>query len=183
MEVMRRLKTGWYSGMNVANAPITAEGGMGWYVFEVIAMNSSAAIYSICVATNPSNRKQYVGFIYNGVWSGWKQIATATPPQEYNLPLTDGITNIEGTASKYWINQNSTVHVEISVQSDSELQRESLIATLPSGFIPTRNQSRIVTNGAFVTVLTTGEIKLFTENTENFPANQWICVEFNYAIF
>ena len=138
---MRRLKTGWYSGMNVANAPTTTEGGVGWYVFEVIAMNSSAAIYSICVATNPYNRKQYVGFIYDGVWSGWKQIATATPPQKFNLPLSDGYetyASSSGYENVYYKDQEGIVSVEISIRKIDGFKTGSYsaIAQLPEGFRP-----------------------------------------------
>lgn len=113
----------------------------------------------------------------------WQKLATATPPQEYDLPLAEGITNIVGTESKYWRSQDSTVHVEISVQSASDLPYESLIGTLPVGFIPTKNQPRIAAPGAFVTVLTTGEIKLFTVDSASLPATQWICAEFNYKTY
>ena len=136
---------------------------------------------------SPADGETYAGFVLvrkninNAGWTAWYRFATATPPQVYDLPLAVGITNIDGTTSKYWMNQDSTVHVEISVQSASELASEALIGTLPVGFIPAKNQPRIATPGAFVTILTTGEIRLFTEGGGTLKSNQWICMEFNYA--
>lgn len=117
---------------------------------------------------------------YDGTWTGWVKNATATPPQVYDLPLAVGITNIDGTTSKYWMNQDSTVHVEISVQAASELADASLVATLPEGFLPAESQPRYIGNDAFLTIQPGGEIQLFLRGGGSLPARRWICAEFNY---
>lgn len=35
---------------------------------------------------------EYVNHVINDAWFGWRQYVTATPPQEFNLPLADGVT-------------------------------------------------------------------------------------------
>ena len=67
-------------------------------------------------------------------WSDWKPIATATPPQEYNLPLAEGIT--AAPAAIYYKTQDSIVHVEIMVSG--EFAGETAVAVLPVGFRPKR---------------------------------------------
>lgn len=166
------------------NPPELQHGGTLFGFLDVYVQGSPSWIMQVF---SPADNVTYVGNVFirkninNAGWTNWYCFATATPPQEYDLPLATGITNITGTTSRYWKNQDSTVHVEISVQSASELAREALIGTLPVGFIPAKNQPRIATPGAFVTILTTGEIRLFTEGGGTLKSNQWICMEFNYA--
>lgn len=68
-----------------------------------------------------------------GHWSEWKTLATATKPQEFALPLAEGIT----TSSRcvYWKNQFD----EVTVICDCNIPKgvsAAAFATLPSGFRP-----------------------------------------------
>lgn len=68
----------------------------------------------------------------------WAKIATATPPQEYDLPLAEGFTS-GGNANTYWKDQFGVVHVEFCVQkSSSTYELNDVFATLPAGFRPKR---------------------------------------------
>ena len=65
---------------------------------------------------------------YGNKWTGWAKIATATPPQEYDLSLADGIS---GTA-KYCKTQEGVVLIHGWVQNlaKPEQGKLSIIATL-----------------------------------------------------
>lgn len=62
-------------------------------------------------------------------WSVWRSFATATPPREYDLPLSSGIT---GTAKYYKTNEGLIViHGWVLGVS-----LNTVLATLPEGFRP-----------------------------------------------
>ncbi len=67
-------------------------------------------------------------------WSGWVQIATATPPQEYDLPLAAGWT---GTI-KYFRTQENVVTVHGEISKAGGIVAYSVFSTLPIGFRPDR---------------------------------------------
>lgn len=67
-----------------------------------------------------------------GHWSEWKTLATATPPQEFSLPLADGI----GGSARYIKTQESIVYIFGWITG---AQLESEIAILPEGFRPKYN--------------------------------------------
>ncbi|WP_125116500.1 hypothetical protein [Agathobaculum sp. Marseille-P7918] len=64
----------------------------------------------------------------------WIKLATATPPQEYELPLAADITNY--ATSVYHKNQFNEVSVRVSVSVTNAIQNGATIATLPEGFRP-----------------------------------------------
>ncbi|WP_125116501.1 hypothetical protein [Agathobaculum sp. Marseille-P7918] len=65
--------------------------------------------------------------------SPWYRVATGTPPQEYNLPLVDGIS---GTA-KYSKDQFGIVRVYMAAVKDSgTITNNEILGTLPEGFRP-----------------------------------------------
>lgn len=79
---------------------------------------------------------RYVGEeMGTGVLNGrWAKLATATPPEEYNLLLSDGISVQDGLTAVYRKNQFG----EVVVHGDlvGQMQNGSVIATLPAGFRP-----------------------------------------------
>lgn len=63
-------------------------------------------------------------------------VAIATPPQEFNLPLADGIEN-GGNTSTYWKSQEGIVYVRWCVmKTGGNHQNGDVFATLPEGFRP-----------------------------------------------
>lgn len=69
-------------------------------------------------------------------FNGWKPVAIATPPQEFDLPLANGIEN-GGNTSAYWKSQEGIVFVRFSVmKAGSHHQNNDVFATLPEGFRP-----------------------------------------------
>lgn len=67
-------------------------------------------------------------------WIGWREIATATPPEGYNLSLSDGISVQEGLSAVYSKDQFGRVVVYGNLVG--QMQNGSVIATLPAGFRP-----------------------------------------------
>lgn len=69
-------------------------------------------------------------------WNEWKQVSIATSPQEFDLPLANGIEN-GGNTSAYWKSQEGIVFVRFSVmKTGSHHQNNDVFATLPEGFRP-----------------------------------------------
>lgn len=114
--------------------------------------NSFAGIDQCIVTTyayNLNAARQIVSFLDNtGVkyrlaigedqWGAWKQISTATPPQEFDLPLASGFSNGGGGNSVYWKDQFNQVHFLVSVTNQNSLSSGDVIATLPAGFRPSK---------------------------------------------
>ena len=80
---------------------------------------------------------------WNGInWSKWARIATATPPQEFDLPLADGWTGL----AKYYKTQENICFIELDILKNATIQNGEVLATLPEGFRPSylRMQPAIV---------------------------------------
>lgn len=134
LEVMRRLKTGWYAGTNVANAPTTVSGGVGWYTFDVVAMGPGPEIYSVCIATHVYGGERYLGYIYNDIWSGWVPLPAQILPKVYPLPMAEGVTS---TGLTYWKDGMNNVALSGTFSFHSAPGPSQMIGTLPEGYRPT----------------------------------------------
>lgn len=132
LAVMAENKCGWFAGSDVKNAPTNGPGGSGWYTYTVTAMNGTAD-YQTCMCTNPYSGTSYIGSRYNKTWSGWKPIVTATPPQEYNLPLAEGFS--PHRRCTYFKSQEGIVTVIYEAKT-SRINDDMVLATLPVGFRP-----------------------------------------------
>lgn len=115
------------------NVPITGGGWEQWTQLLVIT-----GLYS-------DNTTQIMPIYYTGdvwlrtikapgVWTPWRKISIATPPQEYDLPLAEGMSAVNPCT--YRKNQFSEVSVGGSASGTIEVG--TAIATLPSGFRPTK---------------------------------------------
>ena len=71
-------------------------------------------------------------------WSAWEPIATATPPQEYDLPLADGWTVILGHAATYSKNQFDQINIVLGLSTTELQMSEKPVFTVPVGFRPSR---------------------------------------------
>ena len=74
-------------------------------------------------------------------WQDWKQIVLATPPQEFDLPLAEGVTALQPCT--YWKNQFG--EVTIGGCTSGAVSDGSTIATLPEGYRPSRYVERPAT--------------------------------------
>ena len=67
-------------------------------------------------------------------WEEWKQLATATPPEEYDIPFRSGW-QANGMKATYCKSQEGICIVNCAVHGTGTAS-ENFIATLPSGFRP-----------------------------------------------
>lgn len=79
-----------------------------------------------------NSTRMYTRACLSGSWSQWEPIATATPPQEYDLPLADGITALQPCT--YYKNQFG--EVTLGGCTSGLVSDGVTIATLPEGFRP-----------------------------------------------
>lgn len=106
----------WYAGSLLVNVP-----GSAWTLYLF----------------NTTTREAICNFTVSGEWNGWISIATATKPQEFDLPLASAYTG----QVKYLKTQENMVLVDINVGSSdgSEISNNNMtLATLPAGFRPSR---------------------------------------------
>ena len=116
------------------NVPITGGGWEQWTQLLVIT-----GLYS-------DNTTQIMPIYYTGdvwlrtikvpgVWTPWRKISIATPPQQFDLPMAEGL--IQSSASWYSKDQFGQVHVHGAISAGSgSLGRDTLVATLPEGYRP-----------------------------------------------
>ena len=116
---------------------------------------------------------KWIGYYNAGTssskWSGWTKISTATPPQEYNLPLTEGIT--EQVHTSYCKSQEGLVFISGWVKGAA---KSGTIAILPVGYRPRYAQQIVVPQSsdsdkndtARIEIYTSGEIRLIGVGNE-----------------
>ena len=99
-------------------------------------------------------------------------IATATPPQEFDLPLAEGVNIIANHPALFWKNQFCEVTVVVSATKSAPFSDVEVIATLPEGFRPQNTMifpcvASDTRNSGFLYVYSSGEIRVsFGENSE-----------------
>lgn len=95
------------------------------------------------------------------------EIATTTPPEGYNLSLSDGISVQDGLSAIYSKNQFGQVVVHGNLVG--QMQNGSVIATLPAGFRPIYTLEMPATcdfTAGRIQVNNAGEIRLITQLSE-----------------
>ena len=103
-------------------------------------------------------------------WQPWEFAATTTPPQEYDLPLAEGITAMQPcTYSK-----NQFGEVTLGGCAANAISDSFTIATLPVGFRPARTVERPATlsgggqrYAGSLMISTDGAVKIRTAVTAN----------------
>ena len=81
---------------------------------------------------------------YDGTWTGWVKNATATPPQEFDLPITD---SYDGTLyhRKYCKTQEGIIFLRFAVcKKVGYVEKGDVIGVLPDGYRPSGNVVAIV---------------------------------------
>ena len=132
-------RAGFYQtiGGRTTNVP---PGCDGWGLITIFNAMATSNAWTVQIF-QPSNSVGSLGVplfyrYWNTSWSKWEPIATATPPQEFNLPLVDGIS---GTA-KYSKDQFGIVRVYVAVLKNSgTITNNEILGTLPEGFCPKYN--------------------------------------------
>lgn len=151
--------SGTYSiGQDVTGMPVS-----GGCLAHVISDGYSVAI------TVWFGNTQYIRVGSGEVWDDWDILATATPPQQFDLPMAEGL--IQSSASWYSKDQFGQVHVHGAISAGSgSLGWDTLVATLPEGYRPSEKVEAAATfasggtsgSGA-VAVAVDGTIKAFPD--------------------
>ena len=117
-------------------SPITGAAGLPtWWPDgrnSIIQFCPPGSQYLIDFAANFTNKRVGYRLLYNGEWF---EIATATPPQEFDLPLAEGIETT--TRCVYWKNQFDEVTVICDCTTSQDATSSVTLAMLPQGFRPT----------------------------------------------
>lgn len=71
---------------------------------------------------------------YDGDWTGWVKIATATPPQVYDLPLAAGFTAY--VPCQYWKTQEGEVKTCCRIKFSNGITSPIRLFSLPEGYRP-----------------------------------------------
>lgn len=137
----------------------------GWGVVTVLSASDIINCPTIQLY-NPLNfskgkRPLYYRF-FRDTWTEWREFVFSTPPQEFALPLAEGVSAV---SSAYWKDQFGVVTGHFNVLASSPQTGSSpVIATLPEGFRPSRqaNATAVVSSGESLGLLVrqTGEIQL-----------------------
>ena len=126
-------------GYSTASIPTITDAPFDFCTFRIVKRGNSRCY---CVAIERENKG-----VQTATWTsslnpsffGWKPFALATPPQEYDLPLADGVSDGGGNVSRYWKNQFGEVGICVYVNATSLSGGVKTIATLPTGFRPTKD--------------------------------------------
>ena len=113
---------------------INAPDGVEWGSCLSLAYGNTRQLLLI-----DANRIQFQSFDGSS-WRPWTPIATATPPQEFDLPLADGWVRVN--AAEYWKTQEGLVIVTFRVARENGAGIDTstqMIATLPESFRPPSN--------------------------------------------
>ena len=132
-------RLGTYNSMGgvTVNAP---PGTDGWGVVPVFSGSgdNSASVLQMFIPLNlvGGKRSIYRRF-FRSTWTDWEPLATATPPQEFNLPLAEGVTTVgAGYKNIYSKDQFGIVRVWFSVHFESIPASGTHVFNLPEGFRP-----------------------------------------------
>lgn len=111
--------------------------GSGYGHFFVDVYNHADS-WIVQVAHAVDHIGSFIRHCIGGTWQEWEKIATATPPQGYDLPLEIGW-DVYGIC-KYWLTQDGMCFVNIGAHATSPPSTEQVVlATLPEGFRPNAN--------------------------------------------
>ena len=105
-----------------------------WYAGNLF-VNIAKSAWSI-ILIEASSMVAWYNATESGVWKGWKPIATATPPQEFDLPLADGYTPQYTHSCIYYKTQETIVGVNVVLVGEIPANSDVIIGTLPAGFRP-----------------------------------------------
>lgn len=162
------------------NAP---PGTDGWGVVPVFSGSgdNSASVLQMFIPLNlvGGERSIYRRF-FRSTWTDWEPLATATPPQEFDLPLAEGWTAWKPT--KYWKTQENIVTAVICIRASESHESGSKIGTLPAGFRPASNIEVPATIGSY----STGTVQIMSGGTITFwgsevNINGFVFVEFSFV--
>lgn len=100
---------------------------------------------------------------YGGTWLV-KNLATATPPTEYDLPVASGVSVIGGRKTTYSKDQFGRVIVRIQLSVDSQVNIWGIVGYLPAGYRPRAVESQMASPSVRLVIGTDGGISVTLAN-------------------
>lgn len=169
------------SGAFGTNPAITTEGvpAVTWYHGSLEVKTSGRRI---TLTESAGQYRTWTNCTSAGKWTKWMQLATATPPQEFDLPLAEGIA--EKVRASYCKTQEGLVVVSGWVTGAA---KSSTVAVLPVGYRPQYVKQLVVPQSsdqskndtARIEVYQTGEIKvIMVENEAKISEGLSLCFSF-----
>ena len=163
-------------GTQVTNTPEP-----GFYVGELSIGAKGYEFRSIKLTQNTTGKtwvSVYMTITGEWVWTDWMPYATATPPQEYDLPLAEGWQAI--IPSLYAKNQFSEVTINARLKFTGNFERGTVFATLPEGYRPNKQVTvfaRVVnsqnqSNFGHIDITQDGEMFLYADGAAGAPLNE-----------
>lgn len=141
----------------------------------------------ISIMRQNGDYKIYENVLNTGMWAGWKEIATATPPQEYDLSIDGSVfenyDNSIWLKSSYRKSQTGIVTVTIMGQFATDLHSDSdqTLATIPAGFRPKGYMRRIESTfaGSVAQIDVSNSGSIYVRGSAK--ANDWLCCELSFV--
>ena len=119
----------------VLNGPPWAPGETYGHFFVDVYHHTDNWVVQVAYAVN--YQSAFIRNCADGNWLEWEKFATATPPQEYDLPLAEGWAEQSGNTCRYAKTQEGMCVVTLKAVPNSAIQGgQATIATLPTGFRP-----------------------------------------------
>lgn len=145
----------------ITDLPPWADGRWQWSQLFVMHGGGDTVTQIIGVFTT-GGVDGYLAYRNNGDpgWDDWRQLATATPPQEYALPLAAGIVNIPDYTSTYSKDQFGRVMINLYLDradGSAFTTWHEMLATLPEGYRPAKDANAI---GSATSSTTSGPVGL-----------------------
>ena len=108
-----------------------------WGSLEVTDTGTGTFVHRLSAQTHEGQGPKLRERIYNSqYWSEWQRIATATPPQIFDLPLVEGFTPQISHTCIYCKTQENIVVLNVALVGEIQANSDVLIGTLPVGFRP-----------------------------------------------
>ena len=122
---------------NTLNTPYKA--GLTTTTIGTVVMSYSSSNYATALWIPAGGTTLYICRKNVGVWGKWEPIATATPPQEYDLPLAEGWAEKDGNTCRYAKTQEDMCVVTFkAIPNTANQGGDTMFATLPAGFHPSK---------------------------------------------
>ena len=99
---------------------------------DLIRFYNGNLAYTLDLIANYGNKR----LAYRFATGDWAEIATATPPQEFDLPLANGYTPQYTHSCIYYKTQETIVGVNVALIGEIPANSDIIIGTLPAGFRP-----------------------------------------------
>lgn len=164
------LADGMHRGIAWESLPAEAQDKQGYIWAEDYGVSDGVVQWGRRTFTSPHDGVIWINSCVVGTWLGWKMLATATSPQQFDLPLAEGW-QIKNYA-KYWVNQASEVSLFFRVGKSNGDTTQGVISTLPTGFRPAVPVHAAAISypslyPALLVVGTDGTITVFCNSTES----------------